>query len=262
MQTISISLAQFQIILGNVQANLDTATEYIHRASMNGSQVILLPELWSSGYDLENSSLYCEKNLGLLDELSNTALKYKIQIGGSLLQKQGTRIYNTFYFIDCDGSVIPVYQKIHLFPLMMENRWLSSGNCLGYLEKNGAKIGTAVCYDLRFPELFRSYVLNGVPLVLLSAEWPLSRILHWTTLLKARAIENQVYIAAVNSVLKTGDEVFGGNSMIIDPLGEIIAQGDAESQALITGALDLEKVVDLRNNFPVLKDRRPDIYEL
>ena len=120
--------------------------------------------------------------------------------------------------------------------------------------------GLAICYDLRFPELFRRYaVRDKAKLILICAEWPQARVNHWRALLQARAIENQCFVAATNSCGKTGGTVFGGNSMIIDPWGEIIAEAGAD-EALVTGEIDLSEVDRVRQTIPVFEDRRPEVY--
>jgi predicted amidohydrolase len=118
----------------------------------------------------------------------------------------------------------------------------------------------AICYDLRFPEVFRKYVLSGVTVMIISAEWPRKRVEHWTTLLKARAIENQVFVIACNAVGKSGNEIMGGASSIIDPWGEVLAEAGSEMDELITANIDMVLVKNARDTIPVQKDHRPDIY--
>jgi predicted amidohydrolase len=118
----------------------------------------------------------------------------------------------------------------------------------------------AICYDLRFPELFRRYAVEGAKLMMIPAEWPLERIEHWKALLVARAIENQCYIAATNAAGQTGNTVFGGHSMIVDPWGKIIVAG-GESPAMLTAEIELDVVDEVRDRIPVLRDRRPELYE-
>jgi predicted amidohydrolase len=118
----------------------------------------------------------------------------------------------------------------------------------------------SICYDLRFPEMFRVYAAAGAKLILMVAEWPETRIEHWRTLLLSRAIENQVYIAAVNKVGRSQGADLGGRSVIVDPWGERLVEGGTE-EALLTARIDLALVGQVREKIPVLKDRQPDAYQ-
>lgn len=227
---------------------------------MQGSKLILFPELWSSGYDLKNGMSHSHANLAILGELSRMAQEHQIFIGGSLLEDLSGKLYNTFYLLPPDGGQGAKYQKLHLFRLMHENRWLQPGKETCLVDLSWGKAGLAVCYDLRFPELFRTYALSGAQIVLLVSEWPLSRIAHWKTLLQARAIENQMYLAAVNCVGSAGKETFGGSSAVIDPWGELLVQGSEHEEQLLITELDLAQVEQVRQKIPVFDDRRPDIY--
>jgi len=268
MTKISISLAQMHIELAQPDANLEQAIGFIKQASTKQSDVILFPELWSSGYDLKHADRYEPINDSILEVLSGLAISEKMAIGGSLLEKVDGQFYNTFYFIDKDGQVIGKYRKIHLFRLMHEDRWLQAGNqpqTVNFpwgMDTEAIMAGMAICYDLRFPELFRHYALGNVKLVCLPSEWPSIRINHWKVLLQARAIENQMFIAAVNCTGTTGKETFGGASAIISPWGEVLAEGDSQSEALLTAEIDFDQVERIRQMIPIFQDRRPDIYRL
>ena len=223
MTKISISLAQLHIELGQPDANLEQAIGLIKEASGKQSDMILFPELWSSGYDLKNAGRYTPVNKSILEILTGLALSEKIAVGGSLLEEVEGQFYNTFYLIDKGGQVLNKYRKIHLFRLMNEDRWLQAGNQPQLANFSWGTAGMAICYDLRFPELFRQYALGKAKLICLPSEWPTIRINHWKVLLQARAIENQIFVAAVNCVGKTGKENFGGASAIISPWGELLS---------------------------------------
>ncbi len=261
MAKISISLAQMHIELAQPEANLEQAITFIRQAAQN-SDLVLLPELWSSGYDLQNASRYIETNRSILGILADLARTEKIVIGGSLLEAVDGHYFNTFYLIDSSGQVIGTYRKIHLFRLMHEDRWLHPGDRSEMVDFAWGKTGMAICYDLRFPELFRHYALSGTRLVFLPSEWPAKRIHHWRILLQARAIENQMYIAAVNCAGNTGQETFGGFSAIVSPWGEVLVEGDGQSEALLAADVDFDEVERVRQIIPVFQDRRPDLYRL
>jgi omega-amidase len=256
---LTISLAQMNILLGSIEANYARAVEMIAGAKERGSQLILLPELWTSGYDLAKTQEHARSNELMVDHLAEEAAEKNIFIGGSFLLQRNQGLYNTFVLIAPDGQRWQ-YEKLHLFRLMDEHLWLTPGNHTETASVAGNQIGMAICYDLRFPELFRQYALEGVSLILLPAEWPARRIAHWQVLLKARAIENQVFIAGVNTVGVTGSETFGGFSAVISPWGEMLVEGSGKEEELLTTTIDLSEIDQVRSQIPILSDRRPDIY--
>jgi predicted amidohydrolase len=143
---------------------------------------------------------------------------------------------------------------------MGEDRWLRAGDRLCLAQTPWGAAGLAICYDLRVPELFRAYALQGAVLILLVAQWPAARQDHWRTLIRARAIENQLFVAAVNRTGTSKDEAFGGGSLVVDPWGAVVAEaGDQET--LLSAEIDLERVAQVRRQMPVLQDRRPEVYE-
>jgi predicted amidohydrolase len=262
MAKISISLAQMHIELAQPDANLETAIGFVKQASASRSDLILFPELWSSGYDLKNAERYIPVNASVLEVLSELAVSENIAIGGSLLEKIAGQFYNTFYLIGQDGQVLAKYSKIHLFRLMNEDRWLQGGRQAQVANFPWGAAGMAICYDLRFPELFRHYALQNAKLICLPSEWPSVRIQHWQVLLQARAIENQIFVAAVNSVGQTGKETFGGASAIISPWGEALAEGNCQDESLLSAEIDFDEVERVRQTIPIFQDRRPELYRL
>lgn len=260
MKSIILSLLQMKVMTDDPVRNISTAETMIHSAIQEGSQIILLPELWSSGFQLHKAGRFIKMNTEILTKLCKLARRYNIWIGGSLIEESGNAYYNTFYWINRDG-IAAKYRKVHLFPLMEENIWLQAGNSFTVSSTPQGCMGFAICYDLRFPEVFRYYALKGVQLCLISAAWPLSRIDHWKILLQARAIENQFFIAATNCVGVTGNETFGGSSMVISPVGEI-TESSQEHEQIITTQIDLSDIDKVRSVIPLLESRRPKVYEI
>jgi predicted amidohydrolase len=257
---LKISLAQMQIAYGDVRKNTNTADEMIAEAARHGSHLVVLPELWSTGYALDQSrDLAAPLNVGSFAQLATWATQHKISIVGSLLEKRGLEYTNSGSFFAPNGRMMGVYRKVHLFRLMDEDRWLQPGTAPLIMDLPWGTTGMAICYDLRFPELFRRYAVQGARMIVIPAEWPLERIDHWRTLLQARAIENQCYIVATNSVGQTGSTVFGGHSMIVDPWGRIVLEV-GETPMVVTAEIDLDYVEVVRNRMTVLEDRRPDVY--
>lgn len=258
---VQISLAQLAFEFGNVEANFKRAAQWIADAAQRGSDLILLPELWASGYDLENWPRYATPlDEGIFAHLADLARQYGIVIGGSLLEARADKAYNTFVLFGSDGEHLGVYRKVHLFRLLQEEKWLGAGDAYCLADAPWGLTGLSICYDLRFPEMFRPYAIAGAKLILLVAEWPETRIEHWNKLLMARAIENQAFIAAVNKVGSSKGVALGGHSAVIDPWGVPLVQGSFEEN-LLTVEIDLKEVEKARRFIPVLKDRREDVYE-
>jgi predicted amidohydrolase len=256
-----ISLAQLHLKLGDPKANLELAVQMIKGAAEQNSQFILFPELWSTGYDLEHAASYQSANQAILSELAQLASQHHLFIGGSLLEEKDGRFYNTFKIISPAGEIKAAYQKVHLFGLMAEDQWLQAGSQLQTCDFPWGKAGLAICYDLRFPEMFRHYTLqDNIQILLIPAEWPLRRVAHWRTLLRARAIENQIFVAAVNTAGQIGDETFGGASVLLDPWGEALVEGNQTGSDLLTAAIDLDLIQTVRSRLTALKDRRPELY--
>jgi predicted amidohydrolase len=257
---LNISLAQMNIALGDVRKNVAIMQKMVEEASRRGSKMIVLPELWSTGYDLQKAKDYASQlNQGLFAQLSTAATQYKIAITGSILELRGLAVSNSAPVFHPTGRMMGVYRKIHLFRLMQEDQYLQAGSSPLMLDLPWGPTGVAICYDLRFPELFRRYALDGAKMVIIPAEWPLARIEHWRALLIARAIENQCYLVACNSAGDTGGTVFGGHSMVVDPWGRIVIEAGEEPQ-LLTVEIEMNVVEEARSKIPVFEDRREDVY--
>lgn len=248
------------IALGEVRKNYAQVEAWTMEAARRGSHIVVFPELWSTGYALERGKeLSAVVGQGVFAEVGTLAQNNRISVVGSMLEKRGLDVANSAAFFSPNGRVLGVYRKIHLFRLMDEDRWLQPGESPLSMDLPWGRTSIAICYDLRFPELFRKYALDGTKLIIIPAEWPLIRVEHWRTLLQARAIENQCYIVACNAVGDTGGTVFGGHSMVIDPWGKIIIEA-GETPQLVTTEIELETVEEVRKRIPVFEDRRPELY--
>jgi predicted amidohydrolase len=257
---IQISLCQIDIALGQPELNLSKAHHYVSEAASLGSQLIMLPELWTCGYDLSHATQYAYPlGSGVFTQISFLARQFGIAIGGSTLESQGDRLFNTFTIYDAQGQLIAAYRKVHLFRPDQEDRYLVSGDSLTLAQTSFGQAGLATCYDLRFPEMFRALSVMGAQFFLLPAEWPIQRTEHWRALLRARAIENQVGLAAVNRVGTSPDATYGGCSLIVDAWGDTVVDAGSD-EGLFTGELDLDQTERIRRKFNVLQDRRPEVY--
>jgi predicted amidohydrolase len=256
-----LSLGQMHLHLGETETNFARVREWTAEAARRGSALVVFPELWPTAYDLENWPRHADVlGEGMFARLSELARTNRIAIASSVLEKKDGRAYNTFALYDARGELIATYRKVHLVPMLDEPKWLAAGDALTLVEAEWGMTGLGICYDLRFTEMWRRYALGGARLMLLPAEWPARRAYHWQTLLRARAIENQVFVAACNRVGESKGETFAGKSAVIDPWGEALVEGGAENEALLTAEIDLARVEDIRARIPVFKDRRPDLY--
>ncbi len=266
--TLTLTLVQMDCTLGEPAANFARAEALVAEAARRGSNLVVLPELWSTAYDLENAANHADPladhagEPGWFGVLADWAQRHQIWLTGSILERQiDGRFANCMAMYAPDGSLAGVYRKIHLFRLMEEEVYLAAGESPTLLDLPWGKTGLAICYDLRFPELFRGYALQGARLMLIPAEWPHPRREHWRTLLRARAIENQCFVAACNRVGSSKGSTFFGASAVIDPWGETLIEG-GESEMLLTTTIDLAHVDGARKRIPVFADRRPELYQL
>jgi omega-amidase len=261
MAKLRIALAQMQVHLGEPKRNVAQMVKWTEEASKRGAHIVVFPELWPSGYALEQAQELSQTlNQGLFAQVAGLAKQHQISITGSMLEKRGQEASNSAAFFASNGQMMGVYRKIHLFHLMSEDRYLQPGSSPLVMELPWGKTAMAICYDLRFPELFRRYGLEGAELVIIPAEWPMTRIDHWRNLLITRAIENQCYVVGVNTAGTSGETLFGGHSMIIDPWGKIVVEM-GEDPGLVTGEIELARVQQVREYMRVFDDRRPETYE-
>jgi predicted amidohydrolase len=256
-----VSLLQMNIIPGNLIANRENAAQLINKAALQHPDTVVLPEMWTTAYQLEGISSICDKyGEPTNDMIGAIAAEKKINIvAGSYASLEEEQVFNTAYIFNRKGNNIAKYQKIHLFKLMEEHKYIESGSSHSVFMLDGIKCGIIICYDLRFPELTRKLALEGIQLLFVPAQWPAARLDHWITLLKARAIENQIFIAAVNRAGEHPKDEFLGGSMVINPFGEIIAQGDYRQQ-IISAELDFRLIEQTKLKIDILGDRVPHTY--
>lgn len=256
--TIKAASIQFNVKQGDVEANLDYVRSALHRASENGAKLAILPEMWSTGFSYKNLNELAKSTCSISDELKRLSQKYSMVIIGSMPEPSGDKVFNTLYLHD-NGELIGSYRKLHLFSLLGEDKAFNSGETTFMADTSIGKIGGIICYDLRFPELARKIALDGAQIITVSAEWPKPRQEHWRTLLRARAIENQLFVISCNVCGVIGKLDFFGMSMIIDPKGEVIAEA-GEYETEIYGDIDFDAIDAWRRQIPCFNDRRGDIY--
>lgn len=232
------------------EATLEATLPLIEQAHLGGASLVVLPELWSSGYRYE----FAPHSAGIVEQLETVAAQTGLTIVGSLLEvAPAGKFYNRIRVIGAQGEV-DQYTKTHLIPAFNEPTTMVPGAKLTTLELGGFKIGLAICFDLRFPEMFRLYAIGGVDLFVMPSAWPGSRAYAWELLSKARAAENQAYLLGANHA----EEPFGAPSFAIDPMGQEVGRLEAEGIQMVE--LNPEWPSQLRRDFPVLSERRPDLY--
>lgn len=267
MTSIRVALGQFSIQAGDPPENLRRVAELAPRAAEGGAELLVLPEMWATGYDLPNNARHVPDDSGAhLEAVRALARRHRLAIAGSLLTRRGDRFYNTATLVSAEGETLLHYDKLHLFTPFDEHHYLQPGDLAGAVTREvtwpggaHATLALAVCYDLRFPELFRRYAGDGAGLIVLPAEWPRSRTGHWRLLLQARAVENLCFVVGVNRTGSSNGTVFGGHSLVCDPWGEIIAEAGEDDELLIC-EVDPARVAATRARFPALADRRPDLW--
>jgi len=224
---------QFDVKSGNIESNLSRVEEGLAEIAASNDQIspgiIVLPELWATGFAYAQLPELAEQTPDLLESLKKLAAAHEIIIAGSLPEKNSTKYYNTLFFTGPTG-LLGVYRKQKLFSPMEEDNFFSPGDEIASVTTSLGMVAGLVCYDLRFPELLRQQTAFGADLLAISAQWPAARIDHWRILVQARAIENQMYVIAANRCGITGDTLFGGHSMIVGPNGTILCEAGEDEE--------------------------------
>jgi len=254
-----VGIIQLDILLGEITKNVTYALSLIQNMMGKGVRLIVLPELWSSGFDYKHLEKLAENTPKILREVRQIITDDTIIIGTLPEIKKG-KLYNVAFLTDKNG-LLGRYQKIHLFTPTGENKYFTPGKEIAVIDTHLGKIGLFICYDLRFPEIARCLTLKGAEILVISAAWPLERIEHWRILLRARAIENQLFVIAANASGIQNKIEMGGYSAVISPDGRCLVEADRFKTILIT-EIDLDKVYAFRQEIPCLKSRRPEAYNV
>ncbi|WP_455660590.1 carbon-nitrogen family hydrolase [Pradoshia sp.] len=258
-----IAVVQMDIRFADPESNFSRVEKFVEEGAKAGSDVIVLPEMWNTGYALKELDRLADANGERAKNLlGRLAQKHQVHIvGGSVATKRNGHFYNTMYVFNQSGEMVSEYDKAHLFKLMDEHEYMSAGEQANVFSLDGVTCGGIICYDLRFPEWIRTHVLKGAAVMFIPAQWPKARIDHWQLLLQARAIENQCYVVAVNRVGEDPNNEFNGHSMVIAPWGELLLSGET-GEGIFYTELDMQEVKRVREAIPVFEDRRTHLYEL
>jgi omega-amidase len=255
MSRLTISLIQADLVWENKTANLQNFADKISTVA-GKTQLVVLPEMFNTGFSMNAEALAEEMNGETVSWMKENAAKYKLIITGSLIIKDENKFFNRLVWMLPNGQ-FAYYDKRHLFAYAGEDVSFSSGNKRLIASVNGWKINLIVCYDLRFPVWARQQFSEEefeYDLLICMANWPERRNHAWRTLLQARAIENQCYVAGVNRVGVDGNEiVYKGDSMLVDPLGEVLYHRE-HKEDIYTITLDKEKLEQVREKMPFWKD--------
>lgn len=259
---LTIALAQLSVAFAQPATNFARVQAAVQTAAVQGADVVVLPEMWNTGYALDQLATLADPE-GQQTQQFLTTLARQNQlaiVGGSVATKREQQFFNTSYVVDETGQVVGEYDKVHLFGLMNEDRYLTAGQATNYFQLQQVASASFICYDLRFPEWMRTVATKGVDVMYFVAEWPASRIQQWRRLLQARAIENQCFVVGVNRVGDDSANHYNGHSLVIDPLGSVIADaGESEQVQIVT--IDLAQLAAVRGPIPVFADRRPELYQ-
>ena len=261
-----IAVAQISCSLGDPEANLLKVRDFSRRAKDEaGAELIVFPEMTDTGYSMpvirEHASAWAK---GFVAGVQEIAKRISIAIVTGASELDGSSIYNSQVFVDSQGNIAAKYRKTHLYAVapVEEQTCFAPGNAFASFALGDLRFGFSICYDLRFPELFRKLTTEqNVHAFLLSSAWPFPRDEHWRVLITARAIENQSYMIASNRVGKDDDLWFCGSSAIIDPRGVVIAAASSDREELIYADLSEELVLSVRRRVGSLGHRRQDLYD-
>ncbi|EHJ07219.1 carbon-nitrogen family hydrolase [Staphylococcus simiae] len=259
-----IQILQLPIVFGDTDKNEQQILHYFNTYIDDDTEVVALPEMWNNGYDLENLNATADKSLQRsLAFIKNLALTYHVDIiAGSVSNIKDNQKYNTAFAVTRAGQLINTYDKVHLVPMLNEPQFLSAGQHAAEAFKlsNGTLVTQLICYDLRFPEILRYPARQGANIAFYVAQWPTARVKHWHALLKARAIENNMYVIGINGCGFDGYTEYAGQSIVIDPNGETIASLDQHPNCL-TVDVNLEKVEQQRQAIPVFDSIKVNLYK-
>jgi len=271
MSSLKIALCQMKVV-EDKDKNLLKAEEMIRESVKNNTNIVVLPEMFNCPYSNNFFPAYAEEYPGKTTLLlSGLAKELNIYIiGGSIPEAENGYIYNTCYIFDKNGNIIGKHRKMHLFDVEIENGivfkesdTLKSGNSITVVDTEYGKIGVAICYDIRFPEIMRLMALQGAKIIVVPAAFNMTTgPAHWHSLGKIRALDNQVFFIAASPARNIESCYTAyGHSLIVNPWGQIIYEAQ-EYEAILYGEIDLEKVNTVRKELPLLKHRRLDVYDI
>ncbi len=254
--SMKITSIQLEIVDQSKEKNIEDALRMVDRAPQ--SDLILLPEIWPCGYF--SFERYREESEPV-DGPTVAAFSQKARertchiLMGSFVENDSDRLYNTSLLLDSTGKLLARYRKIHLFGYQsQERKLLTAGTEVGVVDAPWGASGLSTCYDLRFPELFRRMTEQGAGFFLIPSAWPMARLEAWRLFNRARAHENLAYLVSCNCAGTNAGIRYAGHSMVVDPLGRVIAEGGDQAD-VVTAEIDPALVASVRKEYSFLNDR-------
>jgi len=272
MNTIKLALCQMNVI-DDKSENLKKAGLMITQSVEENADFIVLPEMFNCPYSNDKFIEYQEeeKDSHTLHKISSLASENNVYIlAGSIPEKEGDNLYNTSYLFDRNGEIIAKHRKMHLFDIDVKDRItfkesdvLTAGDNFTLADTEFGKIGIGICYDIRFPELARIMTEKGALILFYPGAFNMTTgPAHWELLFRSRALDNQVFCVGVAPALNESASYHSyGHSIIANPWGEIIAQASAKEE-LIISEINLDEIKKVREELPLLKNKREDLYEV
>lgn len=250
---------QLDIAWEDKRENFRRAASLLSAAKIPQNSLIVLPEMFATGFSM-NVDATAEALDGPTHQfLAGLAREHdSCVLGGVVTRAADGRGLNQAVAFDPSGRLLARYSKLHPFSYAGETKYFQAGNALAAFDWQGFRVAPSVCYDLRFPELFRHATRGGANLLINIANWPQPREAHWLALLRARAIENQAYFVGVNRAGTDPHVPYGGHSLVVGPRGETLAEGGSGPQ-LLTAEIELAPLEEYRRQFPALADMRADL---
>jgi len=248
------ALIQYSPEWENIENNIVTLEEILND-TVKDVDAIIFPEMTLTGFTMHSKEFAQDIDSSGMLYFINKSSKLKKHIFAGIIELDKEKYFNTLFHFDNKGIITARYRKIHLFSPAKENKFYNAAKEPVITKIGNVHIGLSICYDLRFPELYRFYAKQKVEVIIDIANWPVPRIEHWKTLLKARAIENQCFMIGVNRVGKDPFNEYSGCSTVYDPMGnELLSAGNEEM--VFTVDLDISKVKKVREDLPFLDDMK------
>ena len=265
-KTIKVAILQMSSVIGDVEANINKIKNITEKSSLSDVDVLVLPEVWTVGWmcsEFKKSAQGLNKG-SVYEFLSALAKKYNVNIiGGSYITKEDDRYYNTCPVFDRNGKLIASYSKMHLYSYYGcdEGNYITEGKYPVMVNLDGVNFGLTICYDIRFPEIYRAYAKSGADVLVNCAAWGSKKPVPWEMMTKSRAIENQCYMVALTQSGHIIDNEYNlGHSRIVNYVGEEIAS-IKDIEGIVSAQLDIDSMYDARSKAPTVKDIKND-YEV
>ncbi len=253
-----------------LEKTLQKAERMLREAAAKGAEIAVLPEMFCCPYDAAFFPAFAEHADEVRAVLSQWSRENRLLlVGGSLPEREGERLYNTCFVYDEAGRQIARHRKVHLFDVdlpgmrFMESDSFAPGEEITTFETRWGRMGAAICFDLRFPELFRAMARRGAQIIFLPAQFnQKTGPAHWELSLRARAVDNELFVVGASAAKDAGFSYESwGHSMAVDPFGEVLAScGDEET--ILYADLDLDRIARVRRQLPTFLHLREELYEV